>query len=100
MKTNDRVSQMLKEWRIDVPPSPDFRPGVWSRIGEEKQKIALSRAVRSRLGTIGAACLVTLAVSGWTGHAYARAKVQSDREALATSYLSSLDARVQSTISR
>ena len=48
-----------------------------------------------RLGTLGAACLLTLAVSGWSGHAYARAKVESDRVALATSYLSSLDARVQ-----
>lgn len=91
---------MLKEWRIDVPPSPDFRPNVWSRIVQEKQKSALARAVRSRLGTIGAACLVTLAVSGWTGHAYARAKVQSERESLAASYLSSLDARVQSSLSR
>jgi hypothetical protein len=51
--------------------------------------------VRKRVAALTAAAIMTVVISGWTGHSVARSRVQTDHDTLAASYLASLDARVQ-----
>lgn len=100
MNTNERLSQRLKEWNLRVPRDQGFKPGVWRRIADEKRHAGLSGLARTRSGLIGAACAVSVLLSGWSGHAYARSQAQNERETLAESYLANLDARSHTGLHR
>jgi len=95
MKSSDPLSNVLRVWRVSPPPDPDFRAAVWQRIEETRRAPTWSVFVRTRAAALTAAAIVTVVVSGWTGHLVARNHVQADRNTLAANYLANLDARVK-----
>lgn len=95
MKTPDSLTNALRTWRVAPPTTPDFRATVWHRIEQGRRAADWWIFLRARVGVLSLAAVVTVGVSGWTGHAVARTQVQIDRAALANTYVASLDARVQ-----
>ncbi len=91
----DSLTNALRAWRVAPPPAPNFRSAVWKRIEDNRRTSDWWLFVRARVGVLSLAAVVTVGVSGWTGHAVARTQVQVDRAALVSTYVASLDARVQ-----
>ncbi len=95
MRTFESLTNALRTWRVAPPPTPDFRAAVWQRIEQSQRATDWWGFVRARVGVLSLAAVVTVGVSGWTGHAVASAQVQIDRAALAGTYVAGLDARVR-----
>jgi hypothetical protein len=94
MKPPEFLTQALRVWRVSPPPDPNFRGAVWQRIEDTHRTTSWPVFVRARAASLILALAVTVGVSGWTGHAFARTRVRADRDSLAANYLASLDARV------
>jgi hypothetical protein len=95
--SNDPFSRTLAEWRVSPKANPNFRPAVWQRI-KQRSRETWAAHVRAHLvawTVTGAAALVA---AGWTGHSFARAKLESSREQMVVSYLGNLDPRVMAKL--
>lgn len=88
-----KLTQMLGAWRVTPKPAPNFRPQVWERIRRAGNE-SWAGYVRGHFAGWAMGAAVAVAVAGWTGHAMARAKLDSGRERMVVSYLSELDPRV------
>ena len=95
MKLPNPLSDALRLWRVSPPPNPEFRTAVWQRIEAARREPTWPAFVRTRATALAAAAIVTVVLSGWTGHSVARNRVQADRTTLVAHYLASLDVRVQ-----
>jgi hypothetical protein len=90
---NDRLSEALASWRVNPTPDPNFRPAVWDRIHRQARETWATYVRSHFIGWSFAAALAVVA-AGWTGHSFARAKIDSGREQMVVSYLGNLDPRV------
>lgn len=88
---------MLRDWRVQPPPDPDFRHKVWQRIGDTGAA-TWPAYLRAHLAAWSVAAVLAIGVAGFTGRALAQARVQADREAMVVSYLVELDPRVQAVL--
>jgi hypothetical protein len=95
--SRDPLSDALQQWRVNPPPDPYFRPGVWRRIGGRPPE-SWAAYIRSHLVGWSVAAAVALGVAGWTGHAAAQARLDGARDAMVVSYLVELDPRVQAML--
>jgi hypothetical protein len=93
----DSLSQTLTSWRIKPPSDPNFRPAIWARI-QRRAGDTWTGYLRAHLAGWSAVALVAVGVAGWTGHAAAQAKLESNREQMVVSYLGELDPRVMAKL--
>jgi hypothetical protein len=95
--SNDSFSRTLADWQMTPKADPNFRPAVWQRIKQRSHEtwFAYLRAHLVPWSLAGAAALVA---AGWTGHSFARAKLDSSREQMVVSYLGDLDPRVMAKL--
>ena len=94
---SDPLSTVLQSWRVAPPADPNFRHAVWRRIAARVRE-SWPAYLRVHAVAWALAAIVLLSAAGWTGHAAARARVQSDREAMVVTYLTNLDPRVQAVL--
>lgn len=98
MKTSrDRLSEVLREWRVTPSTDPDFLSSVWRRIdarvnGTWRGYILAHAAVWAFVATM------TLGAAAYTGTALARERIHADRQALVSTYLVELDPRVRASL--
>jgi hypothetical protein len=97
--SDERLHDVLGQWRLVPPANPNFRPAVWARIHRDERTTWLEY-VRSHAGSLALVAVVTLFASGWVGHAAGRAKMDAARDAMVVSYLVDLDPRVQASLRR
>ena len=88
-----KLSQILAEWRVAPKPEVNFRPQVWERIRRGGQE-SWAGYLRTHLAGWAVGAALAVVVAGWTGHAMAQARIESERERMVVSYLSELDPRV------
>lgn len=93
----DSLSEALRDWRVNPPADPDFRPGVWRRLGRQRPA-TWPVYLRSHATTWSLAAVLALGAAAYSGSALARARVRADREAIVVSYLVDLDPRVQAVL--
>ena len=94
MKPSDqKLSQMLAEWRLEPKASAGFRPGVWARIGRARGDAAWAGFARARAVPFAVLLAVALGVGAWTGREQARGRVAVERAEMLQTYVSRLDAR-------
>ncbi|MEY4202260.1 MAG: hypothetical protein RLZZ265_4000 [Verrucomicrobiota bacterium] len=94
---NDPFSRTLADWRVSPKSDPNFRPAVWQRIGQRSRE-TWAAYVRAHLAAWTVAGAVALVAASWTGHLFARAKLDSSREQMVVSYLGNLDPRVMAKL--
>lgn len=90
---DDRLSATLASWRVNPARNPHFRPAVLACV-RKTARDTWAGYVRGHLAAWSVAALVALAAAGWTGHAFAQAEMEINRERMAVTYLGSLDPRV------
>lgn len=95
--TNDPLSRTLAEWRVQPPPDPNFRPGVWQRI-RRRSVDTWGTYVQAHRGAWSAVAILAASFAGWAGHQAGRAEFDSQRDAMVTAYLVELDPRVQAEL--
>jgi len=88
-----KLKELLAAWRVEPKAAANFRPEVWARIRRAGRE-SWAAYVRGHLAGWAAGAAVAAAVAGWTGHAIAQARLESERERMVVSYLSELDPRV------
>jgi len=94
MKSEDeKLTRVLADWRVAPAADAEFRPGVWTRIGQARREAAFAGFVRARAVPCAALLVVALGVGAWTGRERARARVDAERAAILSTYVSGLDAR-------
>ena len=93
----DSLSEALRDWRVNPPADPDFRPAVWRRLGRQRAA-TWPVYLRSHATTWSLAAVLALGAAAYSGSALARARVRADREAIVVSYLVDLDPRVQAVL--
>src|SRR5688572_29745506 len=93
----DRFSRALADWRVTPKADPNFRPAVWQRI-KQRSRETWATYVRAHLVAWSVAGAAALVVAGWTGHSFARAKIDSSRDQMVVSYLGNLDPRVMAKL--
>jgi len=93
----DPLSRALQNWRVSPPADPNFRPGVWQRIGG-RAGTSWPAYLRAHTAGWSLAAVLALSAAGYTGRALARAHVHADREAIVMTYLVELDPRVQAVL--
>lgn len=95
--SNDSLSSVLREWHVQPPPDPGFRPRVWERIRRRSSETWAAYVAAHRLGWSIAAALVLFG-AGLGGHIVAQVRLDANREAMAVAYLVELDPRVQAML--
>ena len=93
----DSLSEALQGWRVSPPADPNFRPGVWQRIGRQT-RVTWPAYLRAHPAVWSLVAVVMLSAAALTGTALARARTQADREAIVVTYLVDLDPRVQAVL--
>jgi hypothetical protein len=94
MKSPDeKLSEVLTEWRVAPAPSAGFRPGVWAKIGRAGRDVTWTGFVRARAMPCALLVAGALIVGAWTGREQARGRVEAGRAEILKSYVSGLDAR-------
>lgn len=93
----DSLSEALHNWQVSPPADPDFRSGVWQRIGRQAGA-TWPAYLRAHTAAWAFAAVLALSAAGYTGSALARAHVRADREAIVVTYLVELDPRVQAVL--
>lgn len=94
-ESSDFLSRALVRWQVNPPRDPNFRPSVWERIRRGQPGAETwGSYLRARLGGWAIVAGLAIAVGGWTGHAVARSRLDSNRERMVVTYLSGLDPRV------
>ena len=94
---NDRLSATLASWRVTPTRDPNFRPVVLERIRQTTRE-TWAGYVRGHLAAWSITAMVAVAAAGWTGRAFAQAKMESNRERMIVTYLGNLDPRVLAKI--
>lgn len=94
---HDRLSATLASWRVSPPRDPNFRPAVLERI-RQTTRDTWAGYVRGHLAAWSLAALAAVSAAGWTGRAFAHAKMEDSRERMVVSYLGNLDPRVLAKI--
>lgn len=87
------LSRTLADWRLTPPRAPSFRTDVWARIAAARRSPAWPTFARAHLAGLAGALAVAVAVGAWAGRVEARSRVAASRDAIARSYVTSLDAR-------
>jgi hypothetical protein len=90
---DEKLTQALADWRVTPGRKADFRVAVWARIERQRGEATWGSYLRAHLGPCVALLTLALVVGAWTGRERARARVDGERAALATSYVQALDAR-------
>lgn len=93
----DFLSEVLHRWRVTPPADPNFRHGVWQRIGDQN-RVTWPVYLRAHPTAWSLAAVLAVSAAGYTGSALAQARVQADREAIVVTYLVDLDPRVQAML--
>ncbi len=94
MKPEDeKLTQVLGEWRVAPAADAEFRPGVWARIGRARREAAFAGFVRAHAVPCAALLVVALGVGAWTGRERAKTSLEAERTALVANYVQGLDAR-------
>lgn len=94
---NDSIDRDLAAWRLVPKAQPNFRPQVWLQI-QARSRPTWVAYVGARSGAWCLAAILTITAAGWAGVAAGRARFESQREAMAVSYLVALDPRVQANL--
>jgi len=89
----DPLSHTLGTWRIAPPGDPQFRTAVWARL-QAARDTRWAAYVRQHAAASCAALVLAVVAGGWLGQWQAHRQATQDREVLATTYLSEIDARV------
>ncbi len=89
----DKSPDFFKQLRMDVCALYLGDPAVWQRI-KQRSRETWTAYLRAHLVAWTVTGTAALVVAGWTGHSFARAKVDASREKMVVSYLSNLDPRV------
>ena len=95
--SRDSLSETLRSWRVTPPAEPNFRQGVWQRIGKQTG-VSWPTYLRAHLAAWCVAAAVAMGVAAFTGNAVARTQARTDRNALVVTYLTDLDPRVQAVL--
>jgi hypothetical protein len=95
--SHDTLSERLRSWRVTPPVDPDFRHGVWQRIGKQAGG-NWPAYLRAHAAAWSLASILVLGAAGYGGSALARSQTRADREAIAVSYLVNIDPRVQALL--
>lgn len=90
----DPLAEVLQSWRVTPPADPDFRSAVWRRISRRVSE-TWPAYLRAHAAPWAVAAVVLVGAAGYTGHAAARARGQTAREAIVATYLTGLDPWVQ-----
>lgn len=91
---NDPLSGLLSEWRVSPAHRPQFRSQVWTRVESRAgQQANWSLFARSHAGLVAAVVTASILVGAWSGQTEAREHRDADRQAIAASYVHTLDAR-------
>jgi hypothetical protein len=90
---DDKLQAALADWRVAPTRAADFRAAVWARIERRRGDATWGNYMRAHAVPCAALLAVALVIGAWTGRGRARAQVDLDRAALATSYVQALDAR-------
>lgn len=93
----DSLSAVLRGWRVTPPADPNFRPGVWQRIGDRTRE-SWPVYLRSHATAWSLVAVLAVGAAAYTGSALARSHVRADREAMVVTYLTDLDPRVQAAL--
>lgn len=96
MKMNpedEKLTQVLADWRVAPSTDAEFRTGVWARIARARREVAFAGFVRAHAVPCAALLVVALGVGAWTGRERARARADAERAVIVNSYVSGLDAR-------
>lgn len=91
--SSDPLSRALSTWRIAPPRDPQFRAAVWARLQAARDQRWVSY-VRHHATASFAAFALAVVAGGWLGQWQAHRLAAQDRETLALTYLSAIDARV------
>src|SRR5664279_1714993 len=90
---NDSLPRTLADWHVTPRRDPQFRTAVWSRLEADRHAPSWAGYVRTHATLVTGALAVALLAGGWIGRDQARARVDTQREAMVSSYVRSLDAR-------
>jgi hypothetical protein len=93
----DPLAKVLQRWRVAPPADPEFRTGVWRRIGSQTRE-TWPAYLRAHLALWALVALVTVGSAAYAGHAAARARAHAEREEMVVTYLIDLDPRVQAVL--
>ena len=95
--STESLSSTLRTWRVTPPSDPGFRGATWARI-EAAQTTAPTWSVylRSNAGAWSLALAGSLAVAGFTGRTLGREHTAAERDAILSTYVAAIDARVMS----
>ncbi len=92
--SKDPLSGLLAQWRITPTHNAHFRSNVWSRIeAGNRQPATWSAFARAHSGLVAAVVTASMLVGAWTGLNEAREHRDAERQAIAASYVHTLDAR-------
>ncbi len=89
----DPLSGFLQRWRIAPPGDPQFRTAVWARL-QAGRDTRWAAYVQQHAADSCAALALAVVAGGWLGQWQAHRQAAQDREMLATTYLSEIDARI------
>lgn len=92
-KPEDPLSRTLADWRVTPRRDPQFRSAVHARIDAARRAPSWAGYVRLHAAPVAVALVAALVVGGWIGRSEARARVETEREAMVSSYVQALDAR-------
>jgi hypothetical protein len=96
---NDRLSPVLRTWKVSPPADPTFRPAVWDRI-KQRSRETWSAYLRGHLVAWSMTAGLAFVTAAWAGHSVAQAKLAASRQEMVVSYLGELDPRVMARLSR
>lgn len=94
-QSNDPLSATLREWRVNPPADPQFRPQVWARIGTAVRPSTWSRFARSHPALVASMLGLAVLAGAFSGRVEARQRAAADQFLIASQYVHALDARWQ-----
>ncbi len=89
----DPLSSELKQWQIAPPRTPQFRTEVWRRIESAGRPSNWTKFARAHPTAVTAMLAAAVLAGAWGGRTEAHEQLAADRQAIAASYVHSLDAR-------
>ena len=89
----DPLSRPLGSWRIAPSADPQLRTAVWARL-QAARDTRWAAYVRQHAAASCAALALAVVAGGWLGQWQAHRQAAQDRDVLATTYLSEIDARM------
>jgi hypothetical protein len=92
-KIDESLSRTLADWRVTPRRDPQFRTAVWARIEAARRALTWTGYLRRHAPAMAAALAVAVVLGAWIGREQARARVEADRNEIASAYVQALDAR-------